>query len=246
MNTLDYYNKNSEEYFNSTLNVDMTNTYKEFLKLVPEGGKILDLGCGSGRDSMNFMKLGYEVTSVDGAKELAKKASVLLEKEVIVNTFEELELKEKFHGIWACASLLHIKREDLKIVLNNLYNNLEDNGVFYMSFKYGEKEYVDDKNRYFNCFTDESIIGFINENTKFSDLSKLDDMIKHLKHIKNIGGIEVIGLGSDFDGIDCKVEIENASKMQILAEKIKKEGFTEDEVEHIFYKNVLNLFKEIL
>ena len=170
MNTLDYYNKNSEEYFNSTLNVDMTNTYKEFLKLVPEGGKRLDLGCGSGRDSMNFMKLGYEVTAVDGSKELAKKASALLGKEVIASTFEELELKEKFHGIWACASLLHIKREDLKIVLNNLYNNLEDNGVFYMSFKYGEKEYVDDKNRYFNCFTDESIISFINENTKFNIL----------------------------------------------------------------------------
>ena len=170
MNTLDYYNKNSEEYFNSTLNVDMTNTYKEFLKLVPEGGKILDLGCGSGRDSMNFMKLGYEVTAVDGSKELAKKASVLLGKEVIVSTFEELELKEKFHGIWACASLLHIKREDLKTVLNNLYNNLDDNGVFYMSFKYGEKEYVDDKNRYFNCFTDESIISFINENTKYNIL----------------------------------------------------------------------------
>ena len=170
MNTLDYYNKNSEEYFNSTLNVDMTNTYKAFLKLVPKGGKILDLGCGSGRDSMNFMKLGYEVTAVDGSKELAKKASALLGKEVIVSTFEELELKEKFHGIWACASLLHIKREDLKTVLNNLYNNLEDNGVFYMSFKYGEKEYVDDKNRYFNCFTDESIISFINENTKYNIL----------------------------------------------------------------------------
>ena len=89
MNTLDYYNKNSEEYFNSTLNVDMTNTYKPFLKLVPKGGKILDLGCGSGRDSMNFMKLGYEVTAVDGAKELAKKASVLLGNEVIVSTFEK-------------------------------------------------------------------------------------------------------------------------------------------------------------
>ena len=170
MNTLDYYNKNSEEYFNSTLNVDMTNTYKAFLKLLPKGGKILDLGCGSGRDSMNFMKLGYEVTAVDGSKELAKKASALLGKEVIVSTFEELELKEKFHGIWACASLLHIKREDLKTVLNNLYNNLDDNGVFYMSFKYGEKEYVDDKNRYFNCFTDESIISFINENTKYNIL----------------------------------------------------------------------------
>ena len=186
MNTLDYYNKNSEEYFNSTLNVDMTNTYKPFLKLVPKDGKILDLGCGSGRDSMNFMKLGYEVTAVDGSKELAKKASVLLGKEVIVNTFEELELKEKFHGIWACASLLHIKREDLKIVLNNLYNNLEDNGVFYMSFKYGEKEYVDDKNRYFNCFTDESIIGFINENTKYNilDLYITEDKLGRVNEVK--------------------------------------------------------------
>lgn len=186
MNTLDYYNKNSEEYFNSTLNVDMTNTYKEFLKLVPEGGKILDLGCGSGRDSMNFMKLGYEVTAVDGSKELAKRASVLLRKEVIVSTFEELELKEKFHGIWACASLLHIKREDLKTVLNNLYNNLEDNGVFYMSFKYGEKEYVDDKNRYFNCFTDESIISFINENTKFNilDLYITEDKLGRVNEVK--------------------------------------------------------------
>lgn len=186
MNTLDYYNKNSEEYFNSTLNVDMTNTYKPFLKLVPKDGKILDLGCGSGRDSMNFMKLGYEVTAVDGSKELAKKASVLLGKEVILSTFEELELKEKFHGIWACASLLHIKREDLKTVLNNLYNNLDDNGVFYMSFKYGEKEYVDDKNRYFNCFTDESIIGFINENTKFNilDLYITEDKLGRVNEVK--------------------------------------------------------------
>ena len=186
MNTLDYYNKNSEEYFNSTLNVDMTNTYKEFLKLVPKDGKILDLGCGSGRDSMNFMKLGYEVTAVDGSKELAKKASALLGNEVIVSTFEELELKEKFHGIWACASLLHIKKEDLKIVLNNLYNNLEDNGVFYMSFKYGEKEYVDDKNRYFNCFTDESIISFINENTKFNilDLYITEDKLGRVNEVK--------------------------------------------------------------
>ena len=186
MNTLDYYNKNSEEYFNSTLNVDMTNTYKAFLKLVPKGGKILDLGCGSGRDSMNFIKLGYEVTAVDGSKELAKKASALLGKEVIASTFEELELKEKFHGIWACASLLHIKREDLKIVLNNLYNNLEDNGVFYMSFKYGEKEYVDDKNRYFNCFTDESIISFINENTKFNilDLYITEDKLGRVNEVK--------------------------------------------------------------
>ena len=87
---------------------------------------------------------------------------------------------------------------------------------------------------------------FLNNNVVSDDISKIEDMIKHAKHIKNIAGIEVIGLGSDFDGIDCKVEIENSSKIQILAEKMKKEGFTENEIEHIFYKNVLNLFKEIL
>lgn len=87
---------------------------------------------------------------------------------------------------------------------------------------------------------------FLNNNKTANDMAELDDMIKHLKHIKNIGGIDVIGMGSDFDGIECPVEIKDASKIQILAEKIKKEGFTEDDVERIFYKNVFNLFKEIL
>lgn len=87
---------------------------------------------------------------------------------------------------------------------------------------------------------------FLNNNASDNDMAKIDDMIKHLKYIKNIAGVEVIGLGSDFDGINCQVEMKNASEIQILAEKIKKEGFTEYEIEHIFYKNVLNLFKEIL
>ena len=87
---------------------------------------------------------------------------------------------------------------------------------------------------------------FLKDGLTSNDDAKIDDMIAHIKHIKNIGGIECIGLGSDFDGIDCKVEMEDASKMQILAEKIKKEGFTENEIECMFYKNVLNLFKEVL
>lgn len=87
---------------------------------------------------------------------------------------------------------------------------------------------------------------FLNENATSKSEAKIEDMIKHIKHIRNIGGIEVIGLGSDFDGIDCQVEVKDASKMQILAEKLKKEGFTEKEIEHIFYKNVLNVLKEVI
>lgn len=87
---------------------------------------------------------------------------------------------------------------------------------------------------------------FLNNNASDNNMAKIDDMIRHLKYIKNIAGVEVIGLGSDFDGINCQVEMKNASEIQILVEKMKKEGFTEYEIEHIFYKNVLNLFKEIL
>ena len=154
--TLDFYNNNSKSYIESTLSVDMSHLYNDFLKHIPKGGHILDLGCGSGRDSLEFIKQGYNVTAVDGSKELSIAASKLIEQEVICSKFEELQLTEKFHGIWACASLLHVNRKDILDVIKNTSSNLKDNGVFYMSFKYGEKEYIDEKGRYFNCYTEET------------------------------------------------------------------------------------------
>ena len=155
-NTLDFYNNNSKSYIESTLSVDMSHLYKDFLKHIPKGGHILDLGCGSGRDSLEFIKQGYNITAVDGSKELSIAASKIIGQEVICSKFEELKLTEKFHGIWACASLLHVNRKDILDVIKNTSSNLKDNGVFYMSFKYGEKEYIDEKGRYFNCYTEET------------------------------------------------------------------------------------------
>lgn len=79
-----------------------------------------------------------------------------------------------------------------------------------------------------------------------SKISRIQDMILHLKHIKNVGGVDVIALGSDFDGIDNKVEIKNASKMPILAEELLKNGFKEEEIDKIFYKNALRVLKDVL
>ena len=186
MNTLDYYNKNSKDYFNSTVNVDMISSYKDFLGLLPQGAKILDLGCGSGRDSLQFMKLGYDVTAVDGSLELAKRASKLLGKEVIVSSFEELQLEDKYDGIWACASLLHLEDNALRDVLNKLYDNLNDSGIFYMSFKYGTSEFIDENNRYFNMFTEERLIKFIEENTKYNilQINGADDSLDRINEVK--------------------------------------------------------------
>ena len=71
-------------------------------------------------------------------------------------------------------------------------------------------------------------------------------MVKHIKHIKNVGGIDVIALGTDFDGIQSTLEIKDASQIQLLAEALLNNDFTYEEVEKIFYKNTMNLYKELL
>ncbi|MEN8075353.1 class I SAM-dependent methyltransferase [Clostridioides difficile] len=161
--TLDFYNTNSEIYIETTLSIDMSNLYSEFLNSIPKGGDILDLGCGSGRDSKAFLERGYKVTAVDGSIELARSASKVIGQEVLVSKFEELSLVDKYDGIWACASLLHVDRRNIVDVIKNVSSNLKRNGIFYMSFKYGKDEYIDEKGRYFNCYTEESFQEVIKE-----------------------------------------------------------------------------------
>ena len=69
-NTLDFYNNNSKSYIESTLSIDMSHLYNDFLKYISKGSNILDLGCGSGRDSLEFIKRGYNITAVDGSKRI--------------------------------------------------------------------------------------------------------------------------------------------------------------------------------
>lgn len=140
-NTLNYYAKNTEEFIASTLEADMSQTQKKFLALLPKGAHILDLGCGSGRDSLCFIQQGFQVTAVDGSLELAKFASELIGQEVIVADFKDLELPpSSFDAIWASASLLHVHSEDLPGILAKVIDFAKPGAIFYMSFKYGDYE----------------------------------------------------------------------------------------------------------
>ena len=78
------------------------------------------------------------------------------------------------------------------------------------------------------------------------ETSSIDRMIGHMKHIKNVGGIQCIGLGSDFDGVDCPLEMENASELPKLSDAMEKAGFTQSEIEAVFYRNVLRVYKKVL
>ena len=77
-------------------------------------------------------------------------------------------------------------------------------------------------------------------------MTMISDMVRHIKHIKNVGGIDVIALGSDFDGIESPVEIKDSSEMNKLAISLEKEGFNIDEIEKIFYKNALRVIKDVM
>ena len=140
-NTLNYYAKNTEEFIASTLEADMSETQKKFVSLLPKGGNILDLGCGSGCDSLCFLQKGFQVTAVDGSEELAKFAGELIGQEVVVSDFKDLVLPTaSFDAIWASASLLHVHSEALPGILAKVIDLAKPGAIFYMSFKYGDYE----------------------------------------------------------------------------------------------------------
>ena len=136
--TEQYYHDNSKEFFDSTINADTTPLYDHFLKYVPDKGYILDLGCGSGRDTKAFLNRGYRVDAIDGSKELCALASEYTGIEVKCMDFFEIDANEKYDAIWACASLLHVEHDRLLGLIEKLRGAVKANGVFYMSFKSGD------------------------------------------------------------------------------------------------------------
>ena len=94
-----------------------------------------------------------------------------------------------------------------------------------------------------NFFNNFLVNGELQDKLEFSTIT---DMVRHIKHIKNVAGVEVLGLGSDFDGIPNPVEITDASEMFRLSDALLQEGFSYDEVEKIFYKNGLRIIKDVL
>lgn len=87
---------------------------------------------------------------------------------------------------------------------------------------------------------------FLDYNEEKNALSKVESMVKHIEYIRDLAGIDVIGLGSDFDGIPQNLELKDCSYMPLLEKALYEHGFSKEEVEKIFYKNVLRVYKEVL
>ena len=151
MDSTEYYNENAAEYFDNTVDVDMKVYLDRFLELLPEGGSILDMGCGSGRDSEYFLSLGYDVTAMDGSEEMCSLASVHIGKDVLHMTFEEMDFEDVFDGVWASASLLHVPRNEIEGILRKIIRSLKKDGALYITLRYGDYEGMEGK-RYFTYY----------------------------------------------------------------------------------------------
>lgn len=157
--TIAYYNKNAKAFCDNTFHADMSICRNRFLSLLPKDRDknitILDAGCGSGRDSLCFMKQGFLVEAFDASEAICRIAEQNLGQEVTCMSFEDISYIERFDGIWACASLLHVSRRNLPAVLHRLYRALKSQGIIYASFKYGNSEEVRGE-RQFSDFKEDS------------------------------------------------------------------------------------------
>ncbi|MBQ0708299.1 MULTISPECIES: class I SAM-dependent methyltransferase [unclassified Ochrobactrum] len=147
-NTLGFYNSNATDY---AAGGDLPNPKLfDFLKRCKPGGRILELGTGSGTDARAILDAGFQLDATDGSTELAAIASRRLGQHVRTMMFDELSTVEEYDGIYACASLTHVPRSELGPVVERVHSALAKGGIVWASFKTGTAEGYDALGRYYN------------------------------------------------------------------------------------------------
>jgi 2-polyprenyl-3-methyl-5-hydroxy-6-metoxy-1,4-benzoquinol methylase len=140
--TIAEYQLTAEDYRLGTWNHDVSQNRNALIAgMSKKQGKILDLGCGPGRDLIAFQEMGYEVTGLDATPAFVEMAKQTAGCEVWQQSFLSLELpSNNFEGIFANASLIHVPSAEMLGVLKHLNYALSDRGVLLMSMVRGDRE----------------------------------------------------------------------------------------------------------
>jgi len=148
----EFYDIHADAFIAQTRGVDMAALRQRFLDSLPHrhsaAGRLLDAGCGAGRDARAFATVGYDVAAFDASPAMVAATEDYAGVPVRCMRFESFAWEHPFDGIWACASLLHVAEEDLPDVLSRLARHLLPGGVLYMSFKLGTGRLIKDGRRF--------------------------------------------------------------------------------------------------
>ena len=158
-----YYDANAEEYSAATLQIDMDAIRSRFLGNVPPGARILDAGCGSGRDTLAFLRSGYSVTAFDASAKMAEYASRYTGQKCAVLRFQDMTFEREFDAVWSCAALLHVPKSEMSSVLGRMVSALKPGGVAYFSFIEGNDERTSADGRFYNSYTTESLRALLHD-----------------------------------------------------------------------------------
>ncbi len=162
MDTIEYYNRYASKIFEDTVDKDTEELRQDFLSFLEEGDTILDLGCGSGRDSLAFYERGYDVTPLDASEEMCKLAEIHTGLEVLNMQYEQMEFDEVFDGIWGSEALIHVPEAEILSVLTRVIDALCQGGILYLSFLEGDFEGFR-SGRYFCEYTQEYLERMLKE-----------------------------------------------------------------------------------
>ena len=176
MDSIDYYNRYAVPYYEETVDASMEEVMKPFVELLSEeseNAEVLDLGCGSGRDTLLLEEYGFYVTPMDGSEEMCKLAEVNTDKEVLQMTYDEMEFDDVFDGIWACASLIHLTEDEMRKVMKKLVQALKENGVLYFSVHKGDRDGIY-HGRYFHDYNRRELQSLMEEYPELEVVDILD------------------------------------------------------------------------
>ena len=173
--TVRYYELKADEFARDTAHASVAELLDEFVALLPEGALILDWGCGTGRDSRELLDRGFAVVSIDASDAMCAKAKELFGVDARCESFSDLNFDNAFDGIWACASLVHIGKEDLPGILGKAEKALKPRGVLYASFKLGAFEGMR-SGRWFTDLEEESLLALLPEGFEVIRIWVTDDV----------------------------------------------------------------------
>ncbi|RMF07346.1 class I SAM-dependent methyltransferase [Candidatus Woesearchaeota archaeon] len=134
---VELYNAYAQQYFEYSYEKILQYQLTQFLSFLP-GRKILDAGCGSGRDVEYLRELGYDAVGIDASEELIKAARENVDAEFHVMPLEEMSFDdESFDGIWCLAALFYLSRENARNVVLKMHSLLRKDGVLYLGLLEG-------------------------------------------------------------------------------------------------------------
>lgn len=166
--TIDFYNINAVTYFNNTVEADMSEAYKRFIKYMKPNGVIVDIGAGSGRDIKYFTEAGFKVHGIEASKELCRLSTEYTGIFVKCQKIQDWNPNMQYDGVWANASLIHLQKTEVRDFINRLSNVLSEEGIIYISFKEDIEEGFDEKGRYFNGMKIKDILFLLSKGGKYS------------------------------------------------------------------------------